>query len=105
MTMRIMIMLMMMMTIIIIIIIIIIIKRAQVPAVKEPLNLMRQDGKRPDRTTFLPWAKGKLVTCDVTVADTYAESRLPATTLTAAAAAADTSSFLSDFRHNEPDGG
>ena len=30
------------------------IKRAKVPAVKEPVNLMRQDGKRPDGTTSLP---------------------------------------------------
>ena len=51
------------------------------PAVKEPVNLMQQDGKRPDGTTLLPWA------WDVTVADTYAESPLAATTLTAGAAA------------------
>ena len=29
-------------------------KRAQIPAVKEPVGLMRQDGKRPDGTTILP---------------------------------------------------
>ena len=32
------------------------IKRAQMPAVKEPINLMRDDNKRPDGTTLLPWA-------------------------------------------------
>ena len=45
------------------------IKRSQVPAVKEPVNLMRQDGKRPDGTTLLPWARGKPMAWDVTVAD------------------------------------
>jgi len=49
--------------------------------------LMRQDGKRPDGTTLLLWARGKPLTWDMTVADTYAESHLAATTLTAGAAA------------------
>jgi len=35
------------------------IKRAQMAAVKEPINLMRDDNKRPDGTTLLPWARGK----------------------------------------------
>jgi len=34
-------------------------KRAQVPAVKEPPGLSRDDGMRPDGVTLLPWAKGK----------------------------------------------
>jgi len=34
-------------------------KRASVPAVKEPAGLSRDDGKRPDGVTLLPWAKGK----------------------------------------------
>ena len=34
------------------------IKRAQVPAVKEPISMMRDDNKRPDGSTLLPWAKG-----------------------------------------------
>ena len=54
------------------------IKRAQMPAVKEPINLMRDDNKRPDGTTLLPWAKGKPMVWDVTVSDTYAESTLAA---------------------------
>ena len=33
---------------------------------------MRSDNKRPDRTTLLPWAKGKPVAWDVTIPDTYA---------------------------------
>ena len=57
------------------------IKRAQIPAVKEPVKLMLQDGKRPDGTTLLLWARGKPMAWDVTVANTYAESHLAATTL------------------------
>ena len=50
-------------------------KRAQVPAVKEPVSLTLGDNKRPDGTTLLLWAKGKPLAWDVTVPDTYAESR------------------------------
>ena len=50
------------------------IKRAQMPAVKEPISLMRDDNKRPDGTTLLPWARGKPMAWDMTVPDTYAES-------------------------------
>jgi len=41
------------------------IKRAQIPAVKEPTSLLQQDGKRSDGTTLLPWARGKPMTWDV----------------------------------------
>jgi len=34
-------------------------KRASVPAVKEPAGLSRDDGRRPNGVTLLPWAKGK----------------------------------------------
>ena len=34
------------------------IKRAQVPAVKEPVSLMRDDNKRPDGSLFCPGPKG-----------------------------------------------
>ena len=46
------------------------------PVVKEPINLMRDDNKRPDGTSLLPWARGKLMAWDVTVPDTYAESHI-----------------------------
>jgi len=52
------------------------IKRAQMPAVKEPIDLMRDDNKRPDGTTLLPWARGKPMAWDVKVPDTYAESHI-----------------------------
>ena len=49
------------------------------PAVKEPVSLMRDDNKRPDGTTLLPWARGKPVAWDVTVPDTFAESHIGST--------------------------
>jgi len=51
-------------------------KRAAIPAVKEPAGLSRDNGKRPDGVTLLPWAKGKPLAWDVTVPDTYADSHL-----------------------------
>ena len=47
------------------------IKRAQVPAHKEPVGLFTQGGKRPDGATLIPWAKGKPLAWDVTVLDTF----------------------------------
>ena len=55
------------------------IKRAKMSAVKEPVGLMRDDNKRPDGTTLLPWATGKPTTWDVTVPDTYADSHIDKT--------------------------
>ena len=64
------------------------IKRAQIPAVKEPVSLM-QDNKRPDGTTLLPWARGKPLAWDVTVPDTYADSHIGNTSTKVGAAAQD----------------
>ena len=63
------------------------VKRAQVPASKEPLGLSRTDGKRPDGATLIPWARGKPLAWDVTVPDTYAASHLERTSRIAGAAA------------------
>jgi len=57
------------------------------PAVKEPVNLIRDDHKRPDGTTLLPWARGKPMAWDVTVPDTYAESHIGSTATKPGAAA------------------
>ena len=48
---------------------------------------MQQDGKSPDGTTLLPWARGKPMAWDVTVPDTYAESRIAQTAREACSAA------------------
>ena len=63
------------------------IRKAQIPAVKEPLGLTREDGKRPDGTTLIPLAQSKPLAWNVTVPDTYAPSHLPNTSITAGAAA------------------
>ena len=62
------------------------VKRAEIPAVKEPVGLM-QDGKRPDGATLIPWARGKPLAWDVTVPDTYADSHIHDTAIQAGAAA------------------
>ena len=47
------------------------IKRAQIPAHKEPTGLIAHGGKRPDEATLIPWSKGKPLAWDVTIPDTY----------------------------------
>ena len=63
------------------------VKKAQIPASKEPIGLSRADGKRPDGATLFPWTRGKPLAWDVTVPDTYAASHLQLTSTTACAAA------------------
>ena len=63
------------------------VRKAQIPAVKVPLDLTREDGKRPDGATLIPWAQGKPLSRDVKVPDTYAPSHLANTSLTASTAA------------------
>jgi len=62
-------------------------KRAHISAVKEPVGLMRQDSKRPDGTTILPWSRGKPLAWDETVPDTYADAHVANTARKAGAAA------------------
>ena len=54
-------------------------KRCDVPATKEPSGLFRDDGKRPDGLTLVPWQNGRCLTCDATVVDSLAASYLSAT--------------------------
>ena len=61
--------------------------RAGVPSVKEPSGLTRDDGKRPDGLTQIPWEAGRCVTWDVTVTDTLAASNISHSALAAGAAA------------------
>jgi len=62
-------------------------KRAQLPAVKEPVGLIRQDGKRPDGTTILPWSRGKPLAWHVAVPDTYADDHVGNTAMEKGASA------------------
>ena len=50
--------------------------KAGVQSTKEPTGLLRSDGKRPDGVTVIPWAKGRCLTWDVTVLDTFAISHI-----------------------------
>lgn len=51
---------------------------AGIPAMKEPSGLARQDGKRPDGLTLIPWQGGKPLAWDVTVVCTMADSYVDA---------------------------
>ena len=62
------------------------VKRAQVPAAKEPANLILQNGKCPDSSTLITWSRGKPMAWDVTVPDSYAESHIGNTATEARAA-------------------
>ena len=59
------------------------IKKAEVPASKEPVGVSCIDAKRPDGATLIPWACGKQMAWDVTVPDTYTQSHLDSTSLLA----------------------
>ena len=63
------------------------IKRAQIPALKEPTGLITHGGKRPDGATLIPWSKGKPLAWELTVPDTYADSHIKMTSSEAGAAA------------------
>jgi len=49
---------------------------AGIPAVKEPSGLDRQDGKRPDGQTLIPWHGGRSLVWDVTVVSSLAASHV-----------------------------
>ena len=74
-------------------------KRAQIPAVKEPVGLSR-DGKRPDGDTLIPWSRGKPLAWDATVPDTFAQAHVSATA-NRQCAAADTAatSKITKYEH------
>jgi len=44
---------------------------AGIPAVEEPSGLNRQDGKRPDGLTLIPWHGGRSLVWDVTVVSPF----------------------------------
>ena len=48
--------------------------QAKIPAINEPSNLSRSDGKRPDGLTLTTWKSGRNLIWDVTVADTLCQS-------------------------------
>jgi len=62
---------------------------AGIPVSKEQTGIDRDSVKRPDGIKLVPWQSGRVVAWDVTVATTFAYSYkyLPASSVTAAAAA------------------
>ncbi|XP_063630769.1 cytochrome P450 4C1-like [Cydia splendana] len=58
-----------------------------VPAILEPNGIARDDGKRPDGMTLIPWRLGRTLVWDATCVDTLAPSHLQATSVKAGAAA------------------
>ena len=58
-----------------------------IPSTLEPVGLDRQDGKRPDGMTLIPWSRGKCLVWDATVCDTFANSHVAATSVCVGAAA------------------
>jgi hypothetical protein len=49
---------------------------AEIPSRLEPRSLVRQDDKRPDGLTLVPWSSGRCLTWDFTCPDTLAPSHL-----------------------------
>src|SRR5664279_5645729 len=49
---------------------------AGVPSTKEPVGLLRSDGRRPDGVTLVPWKNGKSAAWDVTIVNPLADSYL-----------------------------
>jgi len=49
---------------------------AEIPSRLEPRSLMRQDDKRPDGMTLVPWSSGRCLAWDFTCPDTLAASHL-----------------------------
>ncbi|XP_052757454.1 uncharacterized protein LOC128202180 [Galleria mellonella] len=60
---------------------------AGVPAILEPPGLIRDDGKRPDGMSLVPWRMGRPLVWDFTCVDTVAPSHLQNTSKRAGAAA------------------
>jgi len=53
----------------------------------EPHGLVRDDGKRPDGLTLLPWNSGRSAAWDVTMVDTLDNAYLQQSAITGASAA------------------
>ena len=58
-----------------------------IPSQKEPQGLSRDDGKRPDGATLIPWQQGRCTVWDFTCVNTLAPSYLKATSSEPGAAA------------------
>src|SRR6218665_3254843 len=61
--------------------------KADVPSSKEPPGLIRNDGKRPDGATLVPWASVKYISWDTTTVHTCAASYIHLTSVVPGGAA------------------
>ncbi|CAM1324600.1 Uncharacterised protein r2_g3335 [Pycnogonum litorale] len=61
---------------------------AGIPSIAEPPGTCRDDGKRPDGLTLVPWSNGRSLLWDVTCVDTLAESNITYSTQSPGGAAA-----------------
>ena len=61
--------------------------KAELYPKKEPSGLSRQDGKRPDGVTRIPWNSGRYAVWDVTVINTMAASYVHSTAIASGSAA------------------
>ena len=57
------------------------------PSILEPVGTCREDGKRPDGLTLIPWKDGKCLLWDATCVDTLAACHIAGTAGNAGAAA------------------
>lgn len=60
---------------------------ANVPALLEPSGVLRDDGKRPNGMSLIPWEMGRVLVWDATCVDTLAPSHLHGTSVSPGAAA------------------
>ncbi|CAH1116451.1 unnamed protein product [Phaedon cochleariae] len=60
---------------------------SDIPAILEPLGISRDDGKRPDGMSLIPWSHGKPSVWDFTCVDTVAASHIDSTSKIAGGAA------------------
>lgn len=49
---------------------------AKIPAVLEPVGMIREDGRRPDGMSTVPWKSGRCLVWDATCTDTLAPSNI-----------------------------
>ena len=54
-------------------------RHAKIPASKEPVGLLRNDGKHPDSATLIPWKQEKYLAWDITMPETGISSRFVGT--------------------------
>lgn len=60
---------------------------AKIPAILEPTGLSRDDGKRVDGMTLIPWEKGQILLWDATCSNTLASSYLDCSSVNGGAVA------------------